>query len=176
MIINTLFEIPVKNSGKIKELHHKQVIDILNSKDSITKFMNYKYVEVTKNTNIDLKITWIDDDDFPQFKGFSMAILNSRSPGKIFLNINNWTRLRKPHHSSWIRYYGKNALKFYRKYVINHELGHVLGATHNDFPILKSIKLCHLMEQQTFTPKRNCKPSYKIHKKTIKIINSSKLK
>jgi len=176
MIIYVLFETPPQNLDKIKKIHNKQVLDILNSKNSITKFMKYKYVEVTKNINVDLKITWIDDNDFPKFKGYSMAILNSRSPGKIHLNINNWTRLRKHHHEDWIKHYGKKALPLYRIYVINHELGHVLGATHNDFKVLPSTKNCHLMEQQTFKTKRNCKPSFLPHKKTLKIISATRLK
>ena len=179
MIINVLFDIAAgnKQSDKVKNIHNKQVIDILNGNDSITKNMNYKYIEVTNNATSHLKITWIDDDYDSNFKGYSISVLNSRYPGKIFLNINNWRRLRKPHHSAWIQHYGKNvALKNYRIYVVNHELGHVLGATHDDFYVSPLTKSCHLMEQQTFAPKRNCVPSYKIHEETINIIkNSSKL-
>ena len=182
MIINVLFETisEIKNIENIennKEMYNRQVIDILNSSDAITKSIkgiNYKYKEETGNVTPHLNITWIDDDYDMKFKGYSIAILNSRYPGKIFLNINNWRRLRKPHHSAWIEHYGKNrALKVYRKYVINHELGHVLGAKHDDFDVSPSTKSCHLMEQQTFAPKRNCKPSYKVHKNTIKIIEKS---
>ena len=51
MIINVLFDIAAgnKQSEKVKNIHNKQVIDILNGNDSITKNMNYEYIEVTNN-------------------------------------------------------------------------------------------------------------------------------
>ena len=104
-----------------------------------------------------------------------MALMNSRNPGEIYLNIDNWKSLREPHHSEWIKEYGKkNALQKYRKYLVNHEFGHVLGAGHDDFVVPVSEVYCHLMEQQTFSPKRKCKPSSNIHKKTRKVLKKLK--
>jgi hypothetical protein len=164
----------------VKDSYERDVLKLLSSRGSIGKLMNYEFIKTTINDDsVDLLITWCSDDDILEgnyrLNGYSMAIMNSRNPGKIYLNIFNWKSLREPHHSAWINEYGREkALKKYRKYVVNHEFGHVLGAGHDDFVVSKKKKYCHLMEQQTFTPKRICKPSYKIHSKTKKILNKLK--
>jgi len=179
MQIKVFFNKTERTKNIVKESYERDILMLLGAKDSVGRLFGYEFIKVENNNNVDLLITWCTDEDIlklgDDFKGYSVALMNSRNPGKIYLNIENWKALREPHHSAWIKEYGKkNALKKYRKYVINHEFGHVLGAGHDDFNVSLSEKNCHLMEQQTFMPKRICKPSYKIHKKTKKILTRLK--
>ena len=179
MKIKVFFDKTERTKSLIKESYEKDILFLLGTRGSIGSLFNYEFVKTLKNNeSVELLITWCTDEDIFELngmKGISMALMNSRNPGKIYLNIDNWKSLREPHHSDWIKEYGKkNALKKYRKYLINHEFGHVLGAGHDDFVVPKSEKYCHLMEQQTFTPKRRCKPSSKVHNKTHKILKKLK--
>jgi len=170
------FDKTERSKPLIKDSYERDVLALLGARGSVGSLFGYEFVKTPKKgTDVNLLITWCTDEDILEMasdlKGYSFAILNSRNPGKIYLNIDNWKSLREPHHSAWIKEYGrKNALKKYRKYMVNHEFGHVLGAGHDDFVVPVSEGDCHLMEQQTFMPKRRCKPSSKIHKKTRKIL------
>lgn len=172
MKVKVFFDTTDRSIDLMKNSYERDVLLILNGKESIGSLFNYEFVKSeSNNEGVDLLITWCTDDDMSEIsselKGYSAAYMNSRNPGKIFLNIYNWKSLREPHHSAWIKEYGrKKALNKYRKYVVNHEFGHVLGAGHDDFVVPESEEYCHLMESQTFKPKRKCKPSSKIHKKT----------
>lgn len=179
MKIKVFFNKTERTKPLIKDSYERDVMLLLSGPGSIGSLFNYKFVKSPKNNeSVDLLITWCTDEDIFELngmKGLSMAVMNSRNPGIIYLNIDNWKALREPHHSDWIKEYGKkNALKKYRKYLVNHEFGHVLGAGHDDFIVPESEEYCHLMEQQTFSPKRKCKPSSKIDKKTRKILKKLK--
>ena len=165
-----------KTKNRVKKIDRKDVLEKMEERGSIGDKHKYNFKEMGKNVKhgADLEITWIDDNDLPGFEGYSVAMFDKINPGEIYLNINNWKKLRRPHHNRWIKYYGKRrGLEEYRRYVINHELGHVLGGGHEDFNP-GEMRDCHLMEQQTYSPKRKCKPSSKIHKKTLKILKRLK--
>ena len=77
---------------------------------------------------------------------------------KIYINLNRWTKGSKA---------SKLNLNNYRHYVINHEVGHILGFDH-DKP--KKNRLCPVMVQQTLSigeAKPNPFPTRKEQKELI---------
>tara|TARA_B100000401_G_scaffold395566_1_gene304595 strand:- start:8069 stop:8599 length:531 start_codon:yes stop_codon:yes gene_type:complete len=170
-MLKVKFECSPGSKNYIKNIDNKLVIKYLQGPGSIGRHLKYSFKEC-KTNNADLYITWkIDDEMNDDLIGYSAAYLNSR-PGIIYLNSQNWHSIREPHHNEWVRQYGnkKSTLTKYRKYMVNHEFGHVCGLDHDDF--IKKPK-CNLMEKQTFTPKRLCKPSIYLHKKTIKKLKNN---
>ena len=78
------------------------------------------------------------------FKGLSCADLNDNT---IYLNVNRWRRGSK---------YSKLNLDNYRVYLVNHEMGHILGRGHSE--CLKTNSKVPVMVQQTLGIGR-CKPN-----------------
>jgi hypothetical protein len=72
-----------------------------------------------------------------------------RSTGKAIINLDRW-RLSAPTYVS-----SKTPLKTYRQYVVNHEVGHELGHSHQGCP--RRGGPAPVMVQQTLTL-RGCKP------------------
>lgn len=78
------------------------------------------------------------------FKGLSCADLDNNT---IYLNVNRWRRGSK---------YSKLNLYNYRIYLINHEIGHLLGRDHSE--CLKPNSKVPVMVQQTLGIGK-CKPN-----------------
>ena len=151
---------------------HK-VLQILNGRGSIGPLLDYEFVmqDLSQSETPNLLVTWMSDDSMTaahgrEFHGYSAASLVDRFPANVYLNEQNWTSLRKPHHEHWHREFGPRAMQMYRKYMVAHEVGHVLGLEHT----VSASDECDLMEQQTFAPKRKCRPSPRIQTHTAKVL------
>jgi len=143
----------------LKDDDNNRVISILNSHGSIGPLLTYAFVENAGDDISDLTFTWMTDDNMIEsygemFRGYSAANLSARFPAKVYLNAQNWSSLRS-HQQKWRETYPDNALDMYRRYVVSHEVGHVMGLEHS---VSKSND-CDIMEQQTFDPKRDCRVS-----------------
>ena len=152
----------------LKDDDNDRVISILNSHGSIGPLMTYAFVEKAGDDTSDLTLTWMTDDNMVErhgelFRGYSAANLSARFPAEAYLNAQNWSSLR-PHQQKWRDTYQDNALDMYRRYVVGHEVGHVMGLEHS---VSKSNN-CDIMEQQTFNPKRNCRVSPAIQPDTAR--------
>ena len=156
--------------SNVTESDDHKVLQILNSKGSIGPLLDYEFVMHDESSQTpNLVVNWMSDDTMAaehglEFRGYSAASLVDRFPANVYLNEQNWTSLRKPHHEHWHREFGTRAMQMYRKYMVAHEVGHVLGLEHT----VSTSDECDLMEQQTFAPKRRCRPSPRIQNHTAK--------
>jgi len=85
-----------------------------------------------------------------KFRGLSVA---EPSTGNVWIHRGNW---ESPPASF------DGTLETYRKYVLQHEVGHCLGLGHMD-PPTDPTKLCPVMYQQTKGTRGKCVPNWKRH-------------
>ena len=116
----------------------------------------YRFRYTTNPKRADVKIYKISQKQMVQrhgnkFSGLSVAIRNKHkiNKGKIYLNTYRW------------KYGGNDNFNgmLYKQYVINHEIGHLLGLDHTK-PNISSSKYCSVMWQQTLgTKSYKCLPN-----------------
>ena len=121
--------------GINKSLKHfaKKVSEILNNKKS------WKLKFVQDNNDYHFEIILARPSLIKTTCGFGKLSCADMVTNKIYINLNRWIKGSK---------FSKLNLEGYRNYVINHEVGHILGFDH-DKPIKN--RLCPVMVQQTLS-------------------------
>jgi hypothetical protein len=116
-----------------------KIQDVLTNKKGWSKLgYNFNFMDVNTNPHFCIKI--VPESTIVRickFKGLSCADSNTNT---IYININLW---RKGSSKS------KLNLEDYRTYLINHEVGHILGKQHIDKNTLKPRTKAPVMIQQT---------------------------
>jgi len=82
---------------------------------------SWKVNFVQNDTNFDLEITLASAKNIKTYCGFSGLSCADPTNNKVWINNSRWTNGAKP---------SKLSLKNYRIYLINHEVGHLLGFGH----------------------------------------------
>ena len=109
--------------------------------------MGYNFEHKDQNDNIDFNIMFVSDSYIKRTCNFSGLSCADTKYNKIYINVDRW---RKGSRLS------KLSLDDYRVYVINHEVGHILGRQHVK-PGNSGTKV-PVMVQQTLGI-GNCKPN-----------------
>lgn len=122
-----------------------KIQSVLTNKRGWKKFgYNFKYIAFSKNVNFTFYFTSEETiQKICNLSGLSCADLNSNI---IYINANNW---RNGSTKS------KLSLDDYRTYVINHEVGHIIGKSHVTCSGFNKVPV---MVQQTLGI-GNCKPN-----------------
>lgn len=128
------------------------IVSTILDKRGFAKLYNIIFTNSPKKADIILKKKCKNymDKKFPTLSGFSVTVMSSIGPNKIYINDFNWNNLPKDFEDTLITY---------RQYVIQHELGHAIankGHTTFDSNIYTK---CPVMYQQTRGTKNKCIPN-----------------
>ena len=122
----------------------KKILEVLNDTRG-WKRLGYDFKFKEKNAKFKIKI--VKEDKIVKICKFSGLSCADMSKNIIYINIKRWRRGSKA---------SKLSLDNYRTYVINHEIGHLLGRDH--YQCGKSGTKVPVMVQQTLGIS-NCKPN-----------------
>jgi hypothetical protein len=123
----------------------KEVLQILNDKRS-WGMQVFACKESEKHCSFFLSSTASIQTRFKgsSFEKSKLSVTDRTNPYHyiVYFNLENWTTIPQGARES-----GYSSVADYRKYVVNHEFGHVLGLLHVECP--GPGELCPVMKQQT---------------------------
>jgi hypothetical protein len=141
------YSLIIDKTLNMKKKYILDKLDFVLSNKKGWKKLGYKFKYIDDIKDIDILIYISPNDYIDNVCGFdkeyklSCAVTQSNKPNKgiIYLNVDNWRNGSK---------LSKLCLQDYRNYMVNHEIGHILGRDHLFAKDYKN-KLAPVMIQQT---------------------------